>query len=391
MEAREGAVETEAGAAAGVSPLRGAQVRLLEQVEPGLPSRYYTSPDVYEQERARIFATRWLCARRRKRSPSPGAMSSATWPGRASSSSATRPGRSGPSTTSVATGAPSCARRPRDASPATASSARTTPGPTASTGGSRARPTWSGSPTSAARIPLYPAAVTRWEGFIFLSLAERPEPLAAAMGGLHDQFARYGMGRLRRGARRVYEVAADWKLVVENFTECYHCPAIHRSQPGHPVPGGRQGREGRRGRLAGRGLVEPHPRGGHPDGERPAPPAELAGLRAEDAGRVYYNVLYPGLFLSLHPDYVLTHTLWPDGPGRTRVVCEWLFDPDTMARPDFDPGDAVEFWDLVNRQDWKACELTQRGNASRAHAAGVLVGQEAGPRHVARWVLQHLA
>lgn len=102
------------------------------------------------------------------------------------------------------------------------------------------------------------------------------------------------------------------------------------------------------------------------------------------------RLFYPNFFLSLHPDYVLTHTLWPEGPGRTRVICEWLFDPATMAMGDFDPRDAVEFWDLVNRQDFRVCELAHEGNRSRAHASGVQVAQESGPQHFTPYVRAEL-
>ena len=49
----------------------------------------------------------------------------------------------------------------------------------------------------------------------------------------------------------------------------------------------------------------------------------------------------------------------------TTIVCEFLFHPAEMAKPGFDPSDAVEFWDLVNRQDWTICESVQRGMSSR--------------------------
>ena len=66
----------------------------------------------------------------------------------------------------------------------------------------------------------------------------------------------------------------------------------------------------------------------------------------------------------------MTHQVWPLEPGRSRVVCEWFFHPDTMARPDFDPSDAVDFWDLTNRQDWAVCELQQRGTRVAAYTPG---------------------
>ena len=74
--------------------------------------------------------------------------------------------------------------------------------------------------------------------------------------------------------------------------------------------------------------------------------------------------------LSLLPDHVIMHTAWPQGPTRTRVVCDWLFDAGALAAPDFDPDDAVAMFDLVNRQDWEVCALTQQGMTSRAYRTG---------------------
>ena len=66
----------------------------------------------------------------------------------------------------------------------------------------------------------------------------------------------------------------------------------------------------------------------------------------------------------------MLHTLWPRAVDRTEVTCEWFFEPETMARPDFDPSDAVDFWDTVNRQDWRVCELTQKGVRTKGYTAG---------------------
>ena len=73
--------------------------------------------------------------------------------------------------------------------------------------------------------------------------------------------------------------------------------------------------------------------------------------------------------MSLHPDYLMTHQVWPVEPGRSIVHCDWFFHPDTIAEPGFDPSDAIDFWDLTNRQDWHVCELQQQGTGSpRLHA-----------------------
>jgi Rieske 2Fe-2S family protein len=96
----------------------------------------------------------------------------------------------------------------------------------------------------------------------------------------------------------------------------------------------------------------------------------LPGIGADNQRRVYYIVLWPNLLLSLHPDYVMTHQVWPVDAEHSRVICEWLFEPSTMSRADFDPSDAVDFWDLTNRQDWAVCERQQEGTRSRAYVPG---------------------
>ena len=110
------------------------------------------------------------------------------------------------------------------------------------------------------------------------------------------------------------------------------------------------------------------------DGRRRRPC--LPGLPAEERRRVHYYAVLPNLLLSLHPDYMMTHTLWPRAVDRTEIVCEWHFHPDAIASPDFSPDDAVAFWDLTNRQDWHVCEQMQLGVRSRAYRPGPYSSRE---------------
>src|SRR5207244_6509828 len=71
--------------------------------------------------------------------------------------------------------------------------------------------------------------------------------------------------------------------------------------------------------------------------------------------------VFPHMFFSLHPDYLMVHRLWPRSPSHTTIECDWYFDGGAMKQPDFDPSDAVDLWDLINRQDWSVCERTQKG------------------------------
>lgn len=96
----------------------------------------------------------------------------------------------------------------------------------------------------------------------------------------------------------------------------------------------------------------------------------VGDVRSDDLHRVFYYSIFPNMLLSMHPDYVMVHQIWPQSAERVFILCDWLFHPDAFAHPDFRPNDAVEFWDMTNRQDWHVCELSQQGIASRAYAPG---------------------
>jgi Rieske 2Fe-2S family protein len=113
-------------------------------------------------------------------------------------------------------------------------------------------------------------------------------------------------------------------------------------------------------------------------------------LPAEDHSRVYYYSLMPNMLLSLHPDYVMYHILWPRSPGETGISCNWLFHPDTLTNPSFDINDGVEFWDLTNRQDWHVCELSQKGIESRGYRPGPYSHRESIPASFDRYYLRAL-
>ena len=106
------------------------------------------------------------------------------------------------------------------------------------------------------------------------------------------------------------------------------------------------------------------------------PRAFLPGLTEAERRGVYYYAIFPNMLLSLHPDYMMVHTLWPIAPDRTINICEWHFHPPELARPGFDPADAIEFWDMTNRQDWHVCELSQAGISSRAYTPGPYSNRE---------------
>ena len=219
---------------------------------------------------------------------------------------------------------------------------------------------------------LVPIGVEEWQGFVWVNLDVDGPPLAAQLGNLMgpEHFGRFDFGRLRRAHSITYDIAANWKFVAENYSECYHCPGVH-PQLNQLTPYDVGGDYEPEGAWHG-GWMELVPgaetmalSGGHRNGRPP-----MAGITELDERRIHYYVVWPLLFLSVHPDYLLVHRLEPLDVGRTRVVCDWLFEPETMASPGFDPKDAIGFWDLTNRQDWHVCELQQVGTKSRSWTSG---------------------
>jgi Rieske 2Fe-2S family protein len=222
--------------------------------------------------------------------------------------------------------------------------------------------------------PLLRVHADEWDGHVFLNLADAPPPLAAQLGPLPDKFRSWRMQDLRRGHRIVYDVKANWKLIIQNYNECLHCPNLHPAlnKLSHYLSGEN---EPLRPTYMG-GLMDLRPGVETLSMDGSCPRAILPGLSAEEARRVYYYCVFPNLMLSLHPDYMLTHTLWPMAPDRTINVCEWHFQPSELARGDFDASDCVEFWDMTNRQDWHVCELSQAGISSPAYVPGPYSNRE---------------
>jgi glycine betaine catabolism A len=227
--------------------------------------------------------------------------------------------------------------------------------------------------------PLRRAGCDVWDGHVFIFLGRdgqdapddgkrRTPALRDQLLDLPERFAAYRMGDLRMARRLVYDVKANWKLIVLNYNECLHCPTLHPAlnRLHHylgadnvaPTAGYCGGAMGFRDKVETISV----------DGTRRR--RCLPGLDDTQRRQVAYYSIYPNLFLSLHPDYMMTHTLWPRAHDRTEIVCEWHFHPDEMARPEFSADDVIELWDATNREDWWISEQSQAGIKSRAYEPG---------------------
>jgi Rieske 2Fe-2S family protein len=206
------------------------------------------------------------------------------------------------------------------------------------------------------------------------------------MGLPYGRYDRYHVGELKVSRTITYDVKANWKLIVENFNECCHCAVAHPELSAQ-VPSFKAGE------VSGY-------RGGGADFAAGIESLTVSGktnrpyfkdITDHDHHSYFGMTLKPNVFLNLHPDYVLIHRMVPLSPSRTFITCDWLFEPDTMQRPDFDPSDAVDFWNLVNRQDWDICEITQQGVTSKLYRdGGIYAPFEVHIRAHNDWVLEHL-
>jgi Rieske 2Fe-2S family protein len=222
--------------------------------------------------------------------------------------------------------------------------------------------------------PLHRAACEVWDGHVFINLSDSPGPLATQLRDLPERFAPWRMGELKMVHRVEDDVNANWKLIVQNYSECLHCPVIHPllNRMHHylgasNVPSTDTYCGGGMGFKEGVETLSV-------DGRRRR--AVLPGLSGSETALVNYFVIYPNLLLTLHPDYMLTVTIWPQSPQRTHLVTEWHFHPDEITRPGFIYEDAVAFWDVTNREDWAISERSHRGIASRGYTPGPYSNRE---------------
>ena len=236
-------------------------------------------------------------------------------------------------------------------------------------------------------ISLYPVAVDSWGGFIFVNLTPQgAAPLHEQLGEIAARITRYPLSGLRIGHSIRYEVAANWKAICENYNECYHCGGVH-PELCSIVPAFRSAGGG--GLDWTRGIE--HREGAYTfthsgtTTRRPFP-----GLNEDELTRHKGEVIYPNLFVSLACDHVAAFILEPQGPEHTSITCHFLFEPEEIAEPNFDPSDTVEFWDITNRQDWNICESVQRGMKSRVHTHGYYAPMEDFSLDIRRYVTERL-
>ncbi|MCX3059426.1 aromatic ring-hydroxylating oxygenase subunit alpha [Streptomyces beihaiensis] len=221
--------------------------------------------------------------------------------------------------------------------------------------------------------------VREWLGYVWVCLADTPPSFEEqVMGDVIDRLGdiesidNYAVADLGLGRRITYDVKANWKLIIENFMECYHCATIHPELT-EVLPEFADGYAAQY--YVGHGAVfGEQAKGFTVDGSEGFD--RIPSVSAEQDRRYYAITVRPQVFVNLVPDHVILHRMFPLAHDRTVVECDWLYLPHVVGSG-MDVDRSVELFHRVNQQDFDACERTQPGMSSRVYRkGGVLVPSE---------------
>jgi Rieske 2Fe-2S family protein len=372
-------------------------------LQKSLPASYYWSEEIFAQEKEKIFFSEWFCAGREEQLPNPGDHLVLEVVGQSILVVKTKEGElRAHYNVCRHRGAQLCGSRE---SQSTESDAVQLKGGVLGTTGIRCPyHQWTyaldgrllNAPHfaedqhfSKSDFSLYPVGLETWGGFFFLNLSpleNSTHSLLQQLGAAVARVQRYPLSDLRTAATITYDVHANWKAILENYNECYHCGGLH-PELCEVVPAFRQ--QGGSQLDWERGI--PHREGASTftfTGTTTRAP--FPGLNDDEKIRHKGELLYPNFMLSLAADHAAAFLLWPKSPQETRITCDFLFHPDERAKPNFSPKDAVDFWDLVNRQDWEICKRVQQGLHSRVHKFGYYAPMEDLSADIRRYVAERL-
>lgn len=214
-----------------------------------------------------------------------------------------------------------------------------------------------------------------WNGLVWVNLSDDPIPLADylrpqlehRLGDNIEVLARYDIGNLVVGKRISYDVEANWKLILENFQECYHCGTIHPELV-EAIPAFQTSDISTHGYDTNGYSFADGRDAFSLSGKRQLP--RLPHLVDGDDLRYFGMVLRSNAALSLTPDHVIVHRFEPVSASRTRAICDWLFPRDVVESGVYDLSDAVALFDAVNRQDFNAAAWCQPNMSSRGYRDG---------------------
>jgi Rieske 2Fe-2S family protein len=226
-------------------------------------------------------------------------------------------------------------------------------------------------------LSLWPVHVDVWQGYVFVHLGEPAADVRTSFERQNDkplQYEPWRMDELRTVEQTVTELKANWKILIENYNECLHCPTVHPELVA-VAPTFRKGLVFEEGRddwgvsMEGAGYTA--------TGTTTIP--VMPGLTEQQANAMHGASIFPNMFIDLTGTVVIATRMQPRGPEHTTIITDYLFRPEAIADPGFDARETIDFSELVAHQDYVVCERVQQGVRSRFYEHGIYPRQE-------RWI-----
>lgn len=229
---------------------------------------------------------------------------------------------------------------------------------------------------------LYPVTVAEWPPLVFVHLGQPSLPLAEYLTPLPQKMAPWHLERLHFVTRRVYNLACNWKVFVDNYLDGgYHVPTLHRSLAAvldyrHYVT------------ETYRYCSLQHSPLKQPDSD--LEDASAASVRTGKEAAYWW--LFPNFMLNVYQGVMDTNLVWPLGPDRCRVIFDFYFaDPAGTPQADRFHAESIAVAERVQQEDADICEQVQRGLASGVFDTGPYCSRrEMGVYHFHRLLAQFL-
>jgi phenylpropionate dioxygenase-like ring-hydroxylating dioxygenase large terminal subunit len=258
---------------------------------------------------------------------------------------------------------------------------------------------------------LHPVHVDVVKGLIFISLAENPPDFAKVSSDYSPFLSPYKIDQAKVAYKKRYTLRTNWKLIAENFRECYHCGVAHPEYCSAVI--GANLRETadeviaeRRVAWQNKGLatntvdfendsfhfairypLRPGVLSYSLDGKAVARP--MGDHQDFDAG-VLGLVVYPNFWMDSVSDYMWTMRLTPLSPSHTIIDLAWLVDSYAVEGVDYTIDRLTDFWRVTGEQDWQLCENNFQGVESSRYQPGPYAPVEIDVVKFVDWYLQRM-
>ncbi|MCZ6809063.1 MAG: aromatic ring-hydroxylating dioxygenase subunit alpha [Proteobacteria bacterium] len=265
---------------------------------------------------------------------------------------------------------------------------------------------------------LHPVSLSLLSGLIFVCFCDDPPSIEGAQRDLAEPMAMFDFENLKVAASKTYPIAANWKLAIENYQECYHCATAHPEYAKmHTLMLDPQKRDRIQGpmrqRMAACGLkdiehdfIDTYAKSGeqgygysrtalfegYKTGSRDGEPlAPLLGELKEYDGGASDFTLGPFTFFLAYSDHVVGYVFSPVDHKNCQCKIHWFVRKDAVEGKDYDRNELMWLWDVTTHADEKIIVNNWKGVHSQYYRPGPFSGMERMERRYIEWMLLELS